>query len=77
MSTSTASARADIPAALAQFDQLPDSAHVRLPVVAALRGISPPTVWRWVRTGRLPAPVKLGPNTTGWNVGELRRLMAA
>ena len=61
---------------LAQFDTLPESAHVRLPVVAALHGIGPATVWRWVRAGRLPTPVKLGPNTTAWRVGELRRAMA-
>jgi len=65
-----------IPASLAQFDQLPDSAHVRLPVVAALHGISAPTVWRWVKSGRLPAPLKLGPNTTAWRVGDLRRAEA-
>ena len=63
--------------ALAQFDTLPESAHVRLPVVAALHGIGPATVWRWVKSGRLPAPVKLGPNTTAWRVGELRRVMAS
>ena len=61
---------------LAHFDTLPESAHVRLPVVAALHGIGPATVWRWVKAGRLPAPVKLGPNTTAWRVGELRRVMA-
>ena len=61
---------------LAQFDTLPESAHVRLPVVAALHGIANATVWRWVIAGRIPAPVKLGPNTTGWRVGELRRAMA-
>lgn len=66
-----------IPVALAQFDDLPDSANVRLPVVAALNSVSEPTVWRWVKTGRLPAPKKLGPNVTAWNVGELRRSMAA
>jgi prophage regulatory protein len=62
-----------VPTALAQFDAFPDSAHVRLPVVAALNGVSPATVWRWVRAGRLPSPVKLGPNTTAWRVGDLRR----
>lgn len=61
---------------LAHFDFLPESAHVRLPVVAALHGVGPATVWRWVKSGRLPAPVKLGPNTTAWRVGELRRVMA-
>jgi len=62
-----------IPASLAQFDDLPDSASVRLPVVAALNGISAPTVWRWVKAGRLPAPRKSGPNVTVWSVGDLRR----
>lgn len=76
MPTTQDGAKASIPAALAQFDDLPDSASVRLPVVAALNGISAPTVWRWVKAGRLPAPKKLGPNTTAWNVGELRRASA-
>ncbi|NWG52876.1 MAG: AlpA family phage regulatory protein [Hydrogenophilaceae bacterium] len=29
-------------------------------------GISPATLWRWVRAEHFPAPVKLGPNTVGW-----------
>lgn len=61
------------PAALAQFDDLPDSAHVRALVVAGLHGVSVATVWRWVQAGRLPAPIKLGPNTTAWRVRDLRR----
>jgi len=71
--TTTENAKAGIPPALAQFDNLPDSAHVRLPVVAALRGISSATVWRHVKAGLIPAPVKVGPNSTAWNVGALRR----
>lgn len=66
-----------IPDALAAFDQLPNSAHVRLAIVAPLFSTSTATVWRWVKSGRLPAPKKLGPNTTAWNVGDLRRAMAA
>ena len=62
-----------LPVALTQFDNLPDSAHVRLPVVAAWRGISTASVWRHVKAGLLPKPVKLGPNTTAWRVGDLRR----
>lgn len=76
MSATPDRARA-IPASLAQFDDLPDSASVRLPVVAALNDISAPTVWRWVKAGRLPAPRKAGPNTTVWSVGELRRAREA
>ncbi len=67
---------ASIPVALAQFDSLPDAAFVRLPVVAALHGVGPATVWRWVKTGRLVKPQKLGPNTTAWSVRDLRRSMA-
>jgi predicted DNA-binding transcriptional regulator AlpA len=66
-----------IPAALAQFDKLPDSAYVRLPVVAALKGISPATVWRWVKSSRLPAPSRLSPGVTAWRVGDLRRAEVA
>lgn len=29
------------------------------------------TIWRWVKAGRLPAPVEFGPNTVGWWEDEL------
>ena len=63
--------------ALRDFDSLPDSAHVRLPVVAALYGVSTVTVWRWSKgaNSRLPAPTRNG-GVTAWNVGRLRRAMA-
>ena len=62
--------------ALEDFDRLPDAAFVRLRTVAALCGISAPTVWRWSKAGRLPAPVKRG-GATAWPVGALRRALAA
>ena len=62
-----------LPAALANFDRLPDSAYVRLPTVAGWRNTSTATVWRHVKAGLLPKPVKLGPNITAWRVGDLRR----
>ena len=58
--------------ALINFDQLPNSANVRLPVVMAIYGISPATVWRNVKNGNIPKPHKLTVRTTAWNVGELR-----
>lgn len=70
-----ASNATEIPAALRHFDSLPDSAHVRLPTVAALWACSPVTVWRCVKSGRIPAPKKLSPRTAAWNVGELRRAL--
>lgn len=44
---------------------IPDTA------VAERYGISRITVWRWVATGRLPAPVKLSPGCTRWRVADL------
>jgi predicted DNA-binding transcriptional regulator AlpA len=66
-----------IPHELAHFDELPDSAHVREPVVRGLLGgVSNSTVWRAVREGKLPAPVKLLSNVTAWKVDELRKALA-
>jgi len=67
----------EIPFALTNFDRLPDSADVRLPVVAGLYACSEPTVWRGVKSGRIPAPRKRSPGCTTWNVGELRKALAA
>lgn len=64
------------PPSATDFDILPDSANVRLPVVMKLVGASRPTIWRWSKSGHLPKPKKIGPNVTGWNVGELRRSAA-
>jgi predicted DNA-binding transcriptional regulator AlpA len=63
--------------ALRNFDQLPDSASVRQPVVQALYTCSSASVWRGVHAGRIPKPRKLSPRTTCWNVGELRAALAA
>ena len=65
-----------INAALAQFDKLPDAAQVRVPTVAALHGVSVVTVWRWAKSGILPAPTKRG-GVTSWAVGALRRNRAS
>lgn len=61
--------------ALRGFDDLPASAQVRLPVVAALFAISPATVWRWVHGGTLPQPHRIN-GVTVWNVGALRQALS-
>lgn len=33
--------------------------------------ISSVTLWRWVRAGRFPKPIRLGPNTVGWLKNEV------
>ena len=66
------------------FDQTPDSAYLRErqlvgdnrdPSSPRLLPISRATLWRMVREGRFPAPYKLGPNTTVWKCGEVRRYL--
>ena len=63
------------PMALLSFDQLPDSAFVRITVLIALLTCSRTTIWRWVRDGRLPQPLHLGSNISVWSVGEIRRTL--
>jgi predicted DNA-binding transcriptional regulator AlpA len=62
-----------VPDALKNFDLLPDSAHVRQPVVEGLYDCSGSTIWRMVKRGTLPPPHKLSERISAWNVGELRR----
>jgi predicted DNA-binding transcriptional regulator AlpA len=57
------------------FDQLPNSANVRLPVVMALFACSPATIWRRVQSGHIPKPHRPSLRITCWNVGELRQAL--
>lgn len=64
-----------IPSALQYFDSLPNSAHVRQPVIQILFACSSSTVWRRVKDGRIPKPLKLSDRVTAWQVGELRSVL--
>ena len=52
----TAISEAGVEPTLKHFDELPDSAHVDIGVVAALLGVSPSTIRRRVAEGSLLAP---------------------
>ena len=66
-----------LPAELIHFDELPDAAHVRLPVVRGLYGnCSESAIWRNCKSGHIPAPVRLAQNITAWNVGTLRAALS-
>lgn len=65
-----------IPEALANFDQLPDGAHIRLPVMTGLYSVSAATIWRGVKNGTIPKPSKLSERCTAWNVGLVRADLA-
>ena len=73
-----------VAATITPFDQLPDSALLReaqlvkkpdnpAPVVP----VSASTLWRWVRLGRFPAPLKIGPNISAWRVSDVRAWLQA
>lgn len=67
------------------FDGLPDSAYVReaqivqsssRPNSLAPLPFSSPTLWRKVKAGTFPKPIKLSDRVTAWNVGEIRAYVA-
>jgi prophage regulatory protein len=45
---------------------------IRKPELLRITGVSIATVYRWVGDGSFPAPVKLGPNSTGWRESAVR-----
>jgi predicted DNA-binding transcriptional regulator AlpA len=66
-----------IPEALSSFDNLPDSAYIRLPVIKRLYGVSAATIWRKCKNGSMPKPCKLSERCTAWQVGSVRADLAS
>ena len=40
--------------------------------LSELLEVSRQTIWRWVREGHFPAPVKLGTNCTRWKMADVK-----
>lgn len=68
------------------FDALPDGAFIREaqlvqspkhPDRPAPLPFSAPTLWRKVKNGTFPKPVKLSERVTAWKVGDIRAWAAA
>jgi prophage regulatory protein len=68
------------------FDALPNSAYVReaklvqsptRPNSNAPLPFSAPTLWRKVKAGTFPKPIKLSERVTAWNVGAVRAWLLA
>jgi predicted DNA-binding transcriptional regulator AlpA len=53
-----------------------DFGLMRLPDVLAAYPVSKSTWWAGVRSGRFPAPVKLGERITAWRAEDIRALCA-
>lgn len=66
-----------IPEALEHFSNLPDNGFIRLPVVKRLYGISISSVWRGVKNGTIPKPVRITERTTAWSVKLIREDLAS
>ncbi|WOB10765.1 helix-turn-helix transcriptional regulator [Piscinibacter gummiphilus] len=49
---------------------------IRVKELAKTLTASEPTVWRWAREKRIPAPVKLGPRLTAWDSNAIDAWMA-
>ena len=69
---------------VAVFDTLPDSGMVRLAgLIQTPKAPGNPlpfsaaTLWRHVKNGTFPAPLKLGARTTAWRVSDVRAWLKA
>lgn len=58
------------------INELPDEARIDVQVVSALYARSIPSIWRDVRAGRVPKPLKIG-RSTRWILGEVRAALRA
>ena len=58
---------------LQNFSYLPDESLVRLPILMALYGLSKASIYRFIKDGIIPAPIKLSSRTSVWNVGDIRK----
>lgn len=70
-----------LPAAARTNDAHPDQSNLqpmlRTEAVLALCGLSRSTLELWIRQGRFPKPVKLGPKTRAWRYEDIKQWLAA
>lgn len=60
------------------FDTLPDSALIRMRQLSEVLPLHKTTVWRRVKSGTFPAPVRFAEGRcTAWRVGDVRSWIAA
>ena len=61
---------------LNQFCSAPEEGLVKINTVQALWGnISRTTVWRFIRSGKIPRPIKIGGRTCSWQISTLREAL--
>lgn len=55
---------------------LPAEGLVKLPSVTTATALSRSTLYQLVKSGKFPAPVKLGPRAVAWRVAAVRAWIA-
>ncbi|MDE2455872.1 MAG: transcriptional regulator [Burkholderiales bacterium] len=65
------------PEEIAAFEALPEYALIDDRMIEAIMQVSPATIWRMRRDGRLPKVVKITKRSVRTRVGELREALAA
>lgn len=66
----------DLPDGFVNFDKYPNSAHVDNEVFMLLTGLSRTSMWRGIKKGNVPQPVKFGDRKLSFNVGEIRDFLS-
>ena len=54
---------------------LPSDGFLRQKAILKLIPVSRATWWNWVKSGKAPKPLNLGPNMTAWRVSDIRELI--
>jgi len=61
----------------ASMGSLPETGYVRQSqLIPAIFPFSSATLWRKVKAGTFPKPIKLGPRITAWRVEDIHAFMA-
>jgi prophage regulatory protein len=61
----------------AAYGALPATGYVRIAGLRTIIPLSDSTIWRRVRQGTFPAPVKLSPRVTAWKAEDVRAWLDA
>ncbi|MEN2426298.1 helix-turn-helix transcriptional regulator [Chromobacterium vaccinii] len=57
------------------YGALPVTGFIRLADLRKILPVSDSTIWRRVRAGTMPAPVKLSEKVTAWRAEEIRAFL--
>jgi predicted DNA-binding transcriptional regulator AlpA len=63
-------------AAVANFSSLPDNARIKAATVLTLLAWSRTTLWRRVKDGKFPQPIRDSYNSIRWRAGDVRKYLA-